>query len=295
MDRAYSSIPQKGVLNMKTSTIFSSLKEKFSWVLLLTLFVAAIGFSTSVHAGLPPITTTILVDSDLKPGSNPNCVNSTKKKGRTPVGIYGSAEFDVQNVDVTTLSFGGAAPIKCKVTHLLSEVSTGVFEFDGFIDLICHYSTPEVSWPPEGSDCAAVLLTGVNLDGTPIESADLACLAGEETCEVGDPVPLPEPQETCPCWDVIELMSVTAANQALGDSCANGSVYPLIAIIQNMVNSTPGVEGGFAAALAAGNLCSTRDVTANSMATTAEEAAVCIDQIAVRCEAIGSPIINGAG
>ncbi len=293
MDGAYSSIPQKGVLNMKTSTIFSSLKEKFSWVLLLTLFVAAIGFSTSVHAGLPPITTTILVDSDLKPGSNPNCVNSTKKKGRTPVGIYGSAEFDVQDVNVATLSFGGAAPIKCKVSHLLSEVSTGVFEFDGFIDLICHYSTPAVSWPSEGSDCAAVLLTGENLDGTPIESADLACLAGEETCEEGDPVPLPEPQEPCPCWAEADLMSVTQANQFVGASCdALSPLFPNVALIQNIPGSTPGVEGGFQGVLS-DESCATRDFTANSMLTTAEEAAACIAQIAARCDAIGSPITNG--
>ena len=49
------------------------------------------------------------VDIDIKPGSDPNSIN-TRSNGVVPVAILGSATFDVTTIDVTTLTFGTATP-----------------------------------------------------------------------------------------------------------------------------------------------------------------------------------------
>jgi len=93
-----------------------------------------------------------------------------------------------------------------------------------------------------------------------------------------------EPPEACPCWDEIELLSVTADNNFVGDSCSTGSSLPTDAIIQND-GTLPGVEGGFVA----GNFgdgfggCATRDFEVFEPEIPAEEADACIAQIAAQC------------
>jgi hypothetical protein len=74
----------------------------------------------------------ISVSIDIKPGSDPNSIN-TRSMGLVPVAILGSAEFDVNDVDVTTLEFGtdDATP---KHNGHLEDVNN-----DGFIDLVTHY------------------------------------------------------------------------------------------------------------------------------------------------------------
>jgi hypothetical protein len=102
-----------------------------------------------------------------------------------------------------------------------------------------------------------------------------------------------EPQDGCPCWNTFELFTVTADNELVDGSCPNNSILPSGATIQNIPGSTPGVEGGFQAVIAGvfaiDPICGTRDFP-QFLAITAEEADVCIDQIAVRCDAIGSTI-----
>jgi len=118
---------------------------------------------------------------DLKPGTALNCVN-TGSKGKVPVALLGSSTFNVLDVDTSSLSFGGAAVQQCAVQDLIPA--------DGFPDLNCKYKTQQVAWPAPGSDCGSVVLTGEKTDGTEIEGSDVACLAGEPTCELGMP-PLP--------------------------------------------------------------------------------------------------------
>lgn len=118
---------------------------------------------------------------DLKPATTLNCVNPGSN-GRVPVALLGSSDFDVLDVDTSSLSFGGAAPKMCAVEDVAPA--------DGFPDLNCKYKSQEVAWPAPGSDCGSVVLTGEKTDGTVIEGSDVACLAGEPTCELGVP-PLP--------------------------------------------------------------------------------------------------------
>ncbi len=100
-----------------------------------------------------------------------------------------------------------------------------------------------------------------------------------------------QPPEACPCWDEVDLLSVTAENVISDGSCSNGSSYPNLAVIQND-GSTPEVEGGFAAFNDINTFCSTRDEPPFVIFDIApEEANACIAQIAQRCADIGDPII----
>jgi len=94
-----------------------------------------------------------------------------------------------------------------------------------------------------------------------------------------------QPPETCPCWDEVELLSVTAENQA-DFSCL---YHPTNSLIQNDDFVFPTVEGGF---LTRSHIpdCLTRDFPF-SMVITVDELVVCNAQIAARCAAIGRPII----
>jgi len=113
---------------------------------------------------------TIDVDIDIKPGSDPNSIN-TKSRGVVPVAILGSDSFDVTDVDVTTLTFGpdGASPV-----HDLSDPETYDEHLqdvndDGFLDLVSHYSQKEVGLCVDDTEAT---ISGTLLDGTPFEGTD---------------------------------------------------------------------------------------------------------------------------
>lgn len=66
------------------------------------------------------------VDVDVKPGSNPNCTNPNSG-GRLPVAVLGSAELDVETIDVSTLNIGGVSPVRCRIEDVPTEIAPGIF------------------------------------------------------------------------------------------------------------------------------------------------------------------------
>jgi hypothetical protein len=113
---------------------------------------------------------TLVVDIDIKPGSDPNCFN-INGSGVIPVAILGDADFDVTDIDTSSLSFDGlAVRVRGKKGPLCS------FEYsnaDSYIDLVCHFEDDAGYWIG-GGDIGTV--TGLLLDDTPFEGADSICI-----------------------------------------------------------------------------------------------------------------------
>ena len=113
------------------------------------------------------------VDVDIKPGSDPNSVNS-KSKGVLPVAILTTDTFDATTVDPGTVIFdifeinGSTPPNMCAIEDV---------DGDGDLDLICHFSIPDIDKKCQGIvDGRVVHATGQILadtfDGLPIQGLD---------------------------------------------------------------------------------------------------------------------------
>jgi len=119
---------------------------------------------------------TVIVDIDIKPHSDPNCFNIKYQTGDghgvIPVAILGSANFDVLDIDVTTLMFETLdVRVRGKRGPLCSIEDPNK---DSFPDLVCHFQGDgAIPWTG-GGDIATV--TGELLDGTPIEGTDSICI-----------------------------------------------------------------------------------------------------------------------
>jgi hypothetical protein len=111
-----------------------------------------------------------VVDIDIKPGSDPNCFN-INGHGVIPVAINGSADFDVQDVNVFTLEFGGLA-VRVKGNGV-PQCSVQDWNEDTHPDLVCQFVDDASAWEPGD---ATATLTGELLDGTPIEGTDDICI-----------------------------------------------------------------------------------------------------------------------
>lgn len=106
----------------------------------------------------------IEVDIDIKPGSFPNSIN-TKSKGNIPVAVLGSASFDVNDIDRSTLAFGpnDAPPAHNALGHL-EDVNN-----DGFPDLVSHYKTQDTGLAVGDTEAC---VTGMTTGGQAFEGCD---------------------------------------------------------------------------------------------------------------------------
>lgn len=130
----------------------------------VTFFANSYPTSGSV-LGIQQITVEVIpvpATIDIKPGSFPNSIN-LGNKGVIPVGLLGSATFDVTTVDPTTLFFafpGGTSP-----QHWAFEDVNG----DGFMDIISQYNTQASGIAP--TDTSACL-RGKFTDGVTFQGCD---------------------------------------------------------------------------------------------------------------------------
>lgn len=82
---------------------------------------------------------------DIKPGSDPSSFGANSK-GSIPVALLGSANFDVSNVDNSTVRFGdsptgGAVPSP--------NVGTEDVNNDGYMDKVYHFPFEDTNLDPE--------------------------------------------------------------------------------------------------------------------------------------------------
>ena len=113
----------------------------------------------------------IQVEIDIKPGSDPNCFN-INGHGVIPVAILGTAYFDISQVDPVSLYFGGLqVRVRGKKGPLCSVEDVNG---DGFSDLVCHFEDDASSWSA-GETMAE--LHGLFIDGTQFSSSGQICIS----------------------------------------------------------------------------------------------------------------------
>lgn len=136
--------------------------------------MAALGFG----APMPDI---IL---DIKPGSCPNSVG-VNSRGKLPVALLGSADFDVRDVDVSTLMLAGVPVLKYSYEDVAAPCDGGCCigdDYDGYDDLNLKFDTPSILETIGDVDSAyevELTLTGEFLDGTSFEASDTIVLRGQ--------------------------------------------------------------------------------------------------------------------
>lgn len=113
---------------------------------------------------------TVEVLIDIKPGSDPNCFN-INGHGVIPVAILGSGDFDVYDVNLESLSFGG---LEVRVRGNKGPLcSIEYLNQDAYPDLVCHFEDNASAWEPGEGEAT---LTGELMDATSFEGADSICV-----------------------------------------------------------------------------------------------------------------------
>ena len=113
----------------------------------------------------------VLVDIDIKPGSDPSSVNCKANKkgdinGVVPVAIFGTADFDVSTIDLSSLELNGV-----EVTEKHTTIHIENLNDDGFDDAVLHLDKAGVcdATSDDGDyplkESADATLTGSNADG----------------------------------------------------------------------------------------------------------------------------------
>jgi hypothetical protein len=108
----------------------------------------------------------ILVNIDIKPGSEGNPIN-LRSKGNVPVAVFGTSIFDVGMIDPATVTLAGAPILnKGKAAWMCSYED---LDGDGFIDMTVHFDTHALQLT--ATDIEAVL-EGRTTDGCPFKGKD---------------------------------------------------------------------------------------------------------------------------
>jgi len=116
----------------------------------------------------PEVIELIELDVDIKPGSDPNAVN-TKSHGVLPIGIYGSDTFDVQDIDISTIH------VECmgNTTEDITAAFGDLIVADGIEDMIIHVPMQNFPWGAPRGTLVTITVTGSLLDGTGFFGTDI--------------------------------------------------------------------------------------------------------------------------
>lgn len=118
----------------------------------------------------------LVVPLDIKPGSCPNPLN-VNAKGVLPVAILGTADFDVADIDPTSVLLEGVAALRSD-TEDVGDASDCNLEADGFNDLTLKFNLQDVAAKLDESESLAdgqvrvLVITGKLFDETDIAGED---------------------------------------------------------------------------------------------------------------------------
>ncbi|MCI0601895.1 kelch motif-containing protein [bacterium] len=127
--------------------------------------------------------TTVPVEIDFKPQGCPNPFN-TKSKGKITVAVIGTIDFDVTNIDVSSVRLEGIAPVSWSFEDVAdafngekddcSDCVSGE-PVEGFTDLVLQFDASDLVdalGPVSDQQCIAIELTGNLNDNTPIQGEE---------------------------------------------------------------------------------------------------------------------------
>jgi hypothetical protein len=149
----------------------------------------------------------VQADLDIKPGSCPNAFNiklfefaednKPKKGGLLPVAIVGTMDFDVNDIDVSTVLLEGVAPLTkgsgirdvTRPADDTSDCGCTLEGPDGIDDLQLKFISQQIAAAiaPGIQGDRLLTLTGQLLDGTEFEASDCIRIVGRAT----PPIPMP--------------------------------------------------------------------------------------------------------
>ncbi len=117
----------------------------------------------------------IPVDIDIKPGSDPNSIN-TRTKGVIPVAILTTASFDAAEVAPGTVTLGDDDGDDTRVATRKNgslRANLADVDGDGDLDMILHFDTQAlVANGDLTTGTTELILNGEQFDGTPIKGSD---------------------------------------------------------------------------------------------------------------------------
>jgi len=135
----------------------------------LGMFLDAVSVTGPTH----PCVIEVVID--IKPTSDPNCIN-LGSKGVIPVAILSSATFDATQVDPTSVSLAGSSvAVRGKGKSLAHEEDVNG---DGLLDLVVQVETDNLD--PNAFQDGTVCLTGTTYGGEAIQGCDEICIVPPE-------------------------------------------------------------------------------------------------------------------